>query len=144
MSDARFIRLLKKAGWTQIESWEYAKGNWRVLFDTSSWMIVSTGSNPRTSDVHVPGGSEAGWTVNLIEHLCKIEDERYRLREAIAGIRDDPASGTEVQSSAAAALEQCYHTWLVDTDVPMDQPGRLYCPVCGQREGSRPSMSKLT
>jgi hypothetical protein len=96
-------------------------------------MIVSTKSNPRVFDVHVPGTYESAWTVNLIEHLCSMEDERHRLREVLATIRDNPGSGVEAPSTAMGALQQCYHSWLVNLDVPDGQMGRVYCIVCGQK-----------
>jgi hypothetical protein len=126
-------KLLKGKGWTEIAPMgEYAKGSWRILFDTSSWMIVSTTSNPRVFDVHVPGDYESSWTVNLIEHLCNMEDERHRLRTAMKGICDNPKSGQEAHSTLAEALARCYHSWLVDIDVPEGRMGRLYCPICGR------------
>lgn len=123
---------LKQKGWIEITKWEYSKGDWNVCFDTGSWMIVETKSNPRVFDVHVPGDYESAWTVNLIEHLCKMEDERHRLREALEKIRDDKTSGQAARSTAKETLKECYHNWLVDLDVPEGSTGRLYCPICGQ------------
>jgi hypothetical protein len=130
-----FFEKLKAMGWTEVVTkQEYAKGNWKIDFDTSHWMIVSTNTNPRVFDVPAPGYYEAAWTVNLIEHLCQMEDERQRLRTVLAGIRDNPASGQEPRSAAAEALQQCYHRWLVNLDIPEGQMGRLDCPICGQTE----------
>ena len=124
---------LKRQGWTEIAKiWEYAKGDWQIHFDTSSWMMVETKGNPRVFDVHVPGDYESRWTVNLIEHLCSMEDERHRLREALERIRDNNSSDQAALSIAKEALEQCYHTWLVHVDIPRGQPGRVYCPICKQ------------
>jgi hypothetical protein len=124
---------LKARGWTDNRpDSDYAKGGWAILFDTSSWMIVSTESNPRAFDVHVPGEDESGWTVNLIEHLCRMEDERLRLRKALEGIRGMAGAGEAARSAAAEALAQCYHSWLVNVDVSEGQTGRLDCPICGQ------------
>jgi hypothetical protein len=128
-----FAEALRAKGWTETTLWEYAKGDWQVGFDTSSWMIVSTKSNPRVFDVNVPGHLESGWTVNLIEHLCRMEDERHRLREVLKTIRDNPGSGEEARSTALGALQQCYHGWLVNVDVPEGEMGRVYCAVCGQK-----------
>ena len=128
------VRRLKARGWTEMAMWEYAKGDWRVLFDTSSWMIVSTKNNPIVFDVHVPGDYESAWTANLIEHLCRMEDERHRLRQVLVTIRDNASSGEEARSTAMGALQQCYHRWLVNLEVPEDQIGRLYCGVCGHKE----------
>ena len=137
----RLGRLLEHRGWTVgRRGFDFLKGNWRVFFDTSSWMILETEHNPRTMDVAVPDDYRAGWTVNLIEHLASMEDERHRLRAALTVIRDDPASGPAAQSVAAAALTECYHGWLLDpaehdSDVPADASYR--CPICGARRQRR-------
>jgi hypothetical protein len=124
---------LRARGWTEIaELWEYAKGDWKIDFDTGHWMIVSNKNNPRVFDVHLPGNYESVWTVNLIEHLCEMEDERHRLRKALETIRDQPISDQAARLTAQAALEQCYHSWLVDMSVPVGQIGRVYCLICGQ------------
>jgi len=124
---------LKKKGWTEITKMgEYKKENWHILFDTSSWMIVETKSNPSVFDVYVPEDYVSRWTVNLIEHLCEMEDERYRLREALERIRDNSSSDHAAVSIAKEALDQCYHTWLVDPDTSKGKPGRVYCPICKQ------------
>jgi len=124
---------LKRHGWTEIvDLWKYAKGDWKVHFDTSSWLIVETKSNPRVFDVHVPGDYESSWTVNLIEHLCQMEDERHRFREVLEKIRDDKTANPTTRSRAEEALEQCYHTWLVNLKVAEGQPGRVYCQICKQ------------
>ena len=40
---------LKAKGWTEItHEWEYAKGDWKIDFDTGHWMIVSTAHIPRS------------------------------------------------------------------------------------------------
>jgi hypothetical protein len=126
---------LKAKGWTEI-AWmlEYAKGDWKIGFDTGHWMIVETKNNPRVFDVHVPDDYSSRWTVNLIEHLCRMEDERQRLRKALEMIRDDPACGEGGRSEAAEALKSCYHNWLVNLKVPQGQKGRLYCCICGDTE----------
>jgi hypothetical protein len=128
-----FRKTLKAKGWTEIAKlWEYAKGDWKIDFDTSDWMIVSNKNNPRVFDVHLPGDYESAWTVNLIEHLCRMEDERCRLRKALEGIRDDSASEQHARSAAKEALARCYHAWLVDVNIPEGQTGRVYCQICGQ------------
>jgi hypothetical protein len=119
---------LEAKGWRVIGAGCYEKGDWTVDLDTSSWMIVSTKRNPRVFDVHFPGEYEARWTANLIEHLCSIEEERHRLRAALEAIRDNPK---EASRTAAAALKQCYHEWLVNMAVPEKQIGREYCVICG-------------
>jgi hypothetical protein len=124
---------LKAKGWTEItELWEYAKGDWKIDFDTGHWMIVSTKNNPRVFDVSTPREYESAWTVNLIEHLCRMDDERHRIREAVKRIRDNQTAGPQARFAAAEALEQCYHSWLVNLAVPEGQIGRVYCSVCGR------------
>jgi hypothetical protein len=132
--DLDVVSRLKAKGWSETGLSEYAKGNWRVGFDTSSWMIVSTEHNERVFDVHVPGNYESAWTVNLIEHLCQMEDERGRLRKALERIRDNPTSDADACATAIEALRQCYHTWLVNVDVAEGQRGRVHCPICGARQ----------
>lgn len=131
--DLDIVRKLKSNGWALSGSWSLKKGDWEICFDTSSWIEVSTKNTPRVFDVHVPGEYETDWTVNLIEHLCSMDDERFRLRLALAAIRDQPA-GLEVDGSRAkAALETCYHSWIVDKEVPEGQLGGKRCVACGLR-----------
>ena len=79
----KFVRLLKERGWQQLAPFEYGQGEWTIVFDTSSWMEVATKNNPRVFDVPVPEDSRGAWTINLIEHLCRCADERFRLRAAL-------------------------------------------------------------
>lgn len=82
------IHTLKEKGWTEVTAdWEYRKENWVILRDTSSWWIVGTSSNPRIFDIHEPTEYESAWTANLIEHLCKMEDERFYLRKCLEDIK---------------------------------------------------------
>jgi hypothetical protein len=128
-----FNDLLKSKGWTELSyRWEYAKGDWSICFDTGHWLIVATKSNPRVFDVHAPHDYESAWTVNLIEHLCRMEDERHRLREALKRIHDRTTADQEAHLAAKTALAQCYHSWLVNLEIPEGQLGRVYCAVCGQ------------
>lgn len=123
---------LKAKGWVEgSHTADYTKGEWQILFDTSSWIIVSTKDNPRVFDVHVPGEYESGWAVNLIEHLCQMEDERVRLRKALKSI-GNMASAADMAHAAVEALERCHHSWLVNLDIPDGQMGRVYCPICGR------------
>jgi len=101
LSVAEFTRVLEGSGWTQESLGHFGKGRWRIQFDTSSWMVLL---NPRTMDVAVPDQYHVGWTVNLIEHLLRGEEEVQRLRAALAAIRDDPAAGGSAKSAASAAL----------------------------------------
>ena len=81
--------VFKQKGW--IGDWSGfgggRKGDWEAYLDTSSWMIVSHAKNPRVWDVPMPSESLEGWTVNLIEHLCRMEDERFRLRNTLLEIQ---------------------------------------------------------
>jgi hypothetical protein len=124
---------LKAKGWTELsKDWEFTKGDWKIDFDTGHWMIVSTRSNPRVFDVSAPQDYESRWTVSLIEHLCRMEDERVRLRTALAEIRDSPTSNEPARSMAGEALEQCYHSWLINVKIPENEIGRAYCSICGK------------
>ena len=130
-----FADELKARGWTEGgRQADYSKGSWSICFDTSSWVEVATAANPRTFDVHVPGEYESRWTVNLIEHLCRMEDELVRLRKALSEIRDTSDVGDSAHTTAAKALGCCYHRWLVNMGVSEGRVGRVYCPICGQTE----------
>jgi hypothetical protein len=79
--NSKFLENLKETGWREIsEDWEYRKNNWFIFRDTSSWWMAGTINNPRVFDVPEPNGNER-WTINLIEHLCKCDDELNLLRE---------------------------------------------------------------
>jgi hypothetical protein len=123
---------LRAKGWTVTSpTGPFKKGEWVIDFDTSHWMIVSSRSNPRVFDIPVPDEYHTAWTVNLIEHLCQMEDEGDRLRTALKSIRDSSGAGSEARAASAKALERCYHRWLVDMRVPEGQVGRAYCISCG-------------
>ncbi len=130
-----FFDDLKSKGWTEVSpQWEFVKGDWEISFDTGHWMIVATANNPRVFDVHAPRDYESVWTVNLIEHLCRMDDERRRLRHALEGIRDHHLSGQVARDWATAALQPCYHTWLINLDIPEGERGRIACPICAASE----------
>lgn len=120
----RFELVLKLKGWRSDSPGHLTKDNWEIIFDTGNWMVLKTASNPRTFDVAVPDAYRSAWTANLIEHLARIEDERTRLRAALATIRDDPGAGPSVLSTVSSALAECYHTWL-------GGGLREECPICG-------------
>jgi hypothetical protein len=123
---------LRAKGWTvTTQMGPFEKGGERIDFDTNHWMIVSSKNNPRKFDVPVPDEYHAAWTVNLIEHLCRMEDKSERLRTAHRSIRDDSDAKSESRSVATGALEQCYHRWLVDLSVPEGQMGRVFSTACG-------------
>lgn len=132
-----FTDELQARGWSEVaKDWEYAKGTWSLCFDTGHWMIVATSDNPRVFTVPAPTGHESAWTANLIEHLCRMEDERQRLRHALEDIDKVARADGQVRSLAQGALRQCYHSWLVNVKVADGQMGRLYCSVCGKQETS--------
>ena len=69
---------LKNAGWVELQELvSYRKGSWQLLFDTSSWIEVGTESTPRIFDVPVPEPRLEQWCVNLIEHLCTMDDRLH-------------------------------------------------------------------
>jgi len=72
-----FTEVLKSSGWSETKPNSYSKGSWVVTFDTSSWMEVGTIHTPRIFDVPTPEQSNETWTLNLIEHLCKTDDQLH-------------------------------------------------------------------
>ena len=117
------IYTLKENEWIEVkEDWEYRKGNWVVLRDTSSWWIICTKSNPRVFDIHEPSEYESKWTVNLIEHLCKMEDERSNLRRCLEYIQNSTRE-TQIIELTKMTLEKCYHNWIIVNN-------KLNCSVC--------------
>ena len=128
-----FVEGLQAKGWTaHTPRGPFTKGDWELDFDTSHWMIASSRANPRVFDIPLPDEYHAGWTVNLIEHLFRMEDELVRLRVALGAIRDVSGAGDPTRA-AAEALAGCYHRWLINVEVPEGQPGRVFCPICGGR-----------
>ena len=124
---------LQAKGWTaQTPRGPFTKGDWELDFDTSHWMIVSSRANPRVIDVPAPDEYHAAWIVNLVEHLCRMEDERVRLHRALMAIREMPGAGVEARAAAVGALAGCYHKWLINVEVPEGQLGRVFCPICGR------------
>jgi hypothetical protein len=104
----KFLEALARRGWREIDMWEHAKGDWRVFIDTGSWLLVGTSGNPRAPNVEVTPDADtddaaANWIVDLIEHLCGLEDERQRLRRALEQARD-AADGTAARLIAVRAL----------------------------------------
>lgn len=131
-----FTDLLKSSGWSEIqESVRYRKNSWEIFYDTSSWIEVGTANNPRIFDVPHPEPRLQQWSVLLIEHLCKMEDERFRLREALALIlKADPQIPTV--AVAQDALQSCYHRWLVKSQLPESRNTIYCCTICGiERHG---------
>ncbi len=78
------IEKLKENSWIEVrEDWEYRKGDWVLLRDTGSCWMVGTRLNPRVFDVLEPNEYAIAWTFNLIEHLCKMEDEKVELQKKL-------------------------------------------------------------
>jgi hypothetical protein len=75
-----FEDVLKNAGWNEYKPHEYHKGYWRIVFDTSSWMEVGRVRSPRIFDVPIPETGMEQWTLNLINHLCKTDDDLQNLK----------------------------------------------------------------
>ncbi len=76
-----FEELLKNSGWSEHEPFTYRKAGWMIVFDTQSWLEVGTDKNPRVFDVPVPESGKEQWTLNLINHLGKTDDELQKLRK---------------------------------------------------------------
>ena len=77
-----FVDTLKNNQWVDSgNSIEFHKGPWKLVFDTRSWIEVSTANNPRVFDVAVPEERLGRWTLNLIEHLCVTDDRIAELSE---------------------------------------------------------------
>lgn len=72
-----FLEALQKNGWVEMSTdWEYKKDDWLIARDTGSWwMIINSKTNFRGFDFPEPTDYTVPWTVNLIEHLCKLYDE---------------------------------------------------------------------
>ena len=131
-----FAEALKSSGWSEIqESVKYRKNSWELFYDTGSWIEVGTTRNPRVFDVPHPTPGLEQWSVLLVEHLCKVEDERLRFREALALIlKADPQ--ISAVSVAQDALHSCYHRWLVKSQLPESRNTIYYCTICGiERHG---------
>ena len=84
-ADHGFGTALKAAGWSEnVPFVRFTKGNWSIVFDTSSWMEVGTETNPRVFDVPVPEESLVTWTLNLIEHILKADDALTQAKRTAA------------------------------------------------------------
>ncbi len=64
------IRCVSEIGYVRAAK----KGDWVIVFDTSSWTEVGTINTPRVLDVPVPGTHLMQWTESLISHLCETTD----------------------------------------------------------------------
>ena len=73
-----FLAALKNNQWMEISNdWEYRKGEWLITRDTGSWwMIINSKTSFRGFDFPEPTDHTATWTVNLIEHLCKLYEQK--------------------------------------------------------------------
>jgi hypothetical protein len=70
-----FENYLQENGWRIAAPATYSKGSWRAVFDTSAWIEVGTERNPRIFDVPVPERDMERWTLGLIEHLCRTDEQ---------------------------------------------------------------------
>ncbi len=59
---------------TDRHGWVWVKGRWKVVFDTSSWLEIYSGSY-RVYEVPVLQERHADWTLQLIGHLLTLHDE---------------------------------------------------------------------
>jgi len=48
--------------------------------DTSTWIEIGTTSEERVFDIPVPQRDQIQWTLNLIDHLLRIDDELRLLK----------------------------------------------------------------
>jgi hypothetical protein len=101
VSDTHIDAALRAQGWTGTTGLEYKKGDWEVVFDTSSWMVTFS-AGKRLFDVHVPGEYAAGWTANLIENLCTTADENVRLRAALENVQRAQSLDEAIQHARIA------------------------------------------
>jgi hypothetical protein len=71
-----FLSALTEKGWTEFSyDSEYRKGSWVIVRDTGSWWMIFIMTNQRVFDFPEPSDITAGWTVNLIEHLCMLTEK---------------------------------------------------------------------
>jgi len=76
-----FTKMLKENGWLEKQpNVYYVKGNWQIVFDTNSWIEIGTTKTPRVFDVPTPTIGLEQWTLNLIEHLCKADDQIHQIK----------------------------------------------------------------
>lgn len=81
-----FLKRLKENNWTEVVfDTEYRKGSWFIVRDTGSWWMVGTENNSRVFDVPEPSDYTATWTINLIEHLCKMDEQVSKVTQANGG-----------------------------------------------------------
>ena len=74
-----FVEHMKSQGWLIGKNqYELLKDDWKIFFDTSSWIEVSTKQASRIFDVPVPEKHLVKWTENLILHLCESSDKLSR------------------------------------------------------------------
>ncbi len=77
-----FVELLIESEWREHEPFTFRKANWLIVFGTSAWLEVGTDKTPRLFDVPVPHDGGEQWTLSLINHLCKTDDELQRITQA--------------------------------------------------------------
>jgi len=118
---------LKKSGWEEVVPNEvFRKGDWKAWYDTSSVLIIENKNNPNIFPISHPNDSQSNWTVHLIEEICTLEDERFRLTQALKKILKENPDNMATTEIAQSALSLCVHRWLPEGD------GTTYrCAVCG-------------
>ena len=141
VADILLSEELQQQGWSPFSPTGVStKGEWKIAIDTSNWILISTSRNPCLRGIALPEADEIAMAqaVSLIEHLCAIDDERFRLRDALAQILDHPGADPAVRAMAEDALAQCYHRWLKSRGVPENEAGKeWHCPVCKQTKRER-------
>jgi hypothetical protein len=132
---------LKKSGWTNDNPGHefprnWAKGRWELWHDTSSSWDLRTARNSLGSIFEttreIPEEASAHWTVKFTELICAIDDERFRLRDALRKIVDTTPPSDPAHALAAQAVQTCYHT--------QEEATKYYhplCPIC-DRPASTP------
>ena len=127
-NELKFFQLLRDRGWSEIQKEvKYQKGAWKIVFDTSSYIEIETADNPYLTGYSAPDDYYAVSTVNNIELLCQLEDQRGLYRRALKQISDEAGHLTEAREIAKKALLQCRHNWLIKRD----NNALVFCPICG-------------
>ncbi|TDT74245.1 hypothetical protein BDE40_3033 [Litoreibacter halocynthiae] len=80
---SQFIDVLKADGWVGDARGCFRKGEWSVIFDTSSCMELYTRANRRLFDVLVPTSMHTAWTMNLITHLFTADDHLQKVSKQL-------------------------------------------------------------
>ena len=133
----QFTEALVKAGWKQTGGFfsDLIKGEWRIWFDTTSWCNIDTKHYPSINEIHVPNKYELAWTIQLIEHLCNLEDERFHLMQTLNYIAKAPTASENVRYLVNERLSKCYHSYrgILDKN---NKKYTWHCHVCGHSKSS--------